>query len=99
MSSRQIRSDRKEKNAVMSFTVTDEPTFVDLTVSEVKEEVGAIVCNQICSTIFTYHISPFKGVKKEAWFVFGFYYAETRSKCEFMGVRIFITGAFIKLVV
>lgn len=57
MSSRQIRSDRKEKNAVMSFTVTDEPTFVDLTVSEVKEEVGAIVSNQICSTIFTYHIS------------------------------------------
>lgn len=57
MSSRQIRSDRKEKNAVMSFTVTDEPTFVDLTVSEVKEEVGAIVSKQICSTIFTYHIS------------------------------------------
>lgn len=46
MSSRQIRSDRKEKNAVMSFTVTDEPTFVDLTVSEVKEEVGAIVVNK-----------------------------------------------------
>jgi len=43
VSSRQIRSDRKEKNAVMSFTVTDEPTFIDLTVSEVKEEVGAIV--------------------------------------------------------
>lgn len=45
------------------------------------------------------HQFPFKGVKKEAWFVFGFYYAEMRSKCEFMGVRIFITGAFIKLVV
>lgn len=45
------------------------------------------------------HQFPFKGVKKEAWFVFGFYYAETRSKCKFMGVRIFITGAFIKLVV
>ncbi|KAM4786490.1 WD repeat-containing protein 43 isoform 2-T2 [Cyanocitta cristata] len=42
----QIRSDRKEKNAVMSFTVTDEPTFVDLTVSEVKEEPVklAVVC-------------------------------------------------------
>ncbi|NXA79727.1 WDR43 protein, partial [Thryothorus ludovicianus] len=41
-----IRSDRKEKNAVMSFTVTDEPTFVDLTVSEVKEEPVklAVVC-------------------------------------------------------
>lgn len=57
MSSRQIRSDRKEKNAVMSFTVTDEPTFIDLTVSEVKEEVGAIVCKQICSTIFNCHIN------------------------------------------
>ncbi|XP_054845131.1 WD repeat-containing protein 43 [Eublepharis macularius] len=34
----QVRSDRKEKNAVMSFTVTDEPIHVDLTVSESKEE-------------------------------------------------------------
>lgn len=57
MSSRQIRSDRKEKNAVMSFSVTDEPTFVDMTVSEVKEEVGAIVCKQIHSIVFTYHIN------------------------------------------
>ncbi|KAM4902707.1 WD repeat-containing protein 43 isoform 2-T2 [Sylvia borin] len=42
----QIRSDRKEKNAVMSFSVTDEPTFVDLTISEVKEEPVklAVVC-------------------------------------------------------
>uniref|UniRef100_U3K9L9 WD repeat domain 43 n=1 Tax=Ficedula albicollis TaxID=59894 RepID=U3K9L9_FICAL len=41
-----IRSDRKEKNAVMSFSVTEEPTFVDLTVSEVKEEPVklAVVC-------------------------------------------------------
>lgn len=61
MSSRQIRSDRKEKNAVMSFTVTDEPTFIDLTVSEVKEEVGAIVCNKI-RTIFNCHISFLLGV-------------------------------------
>lgn len=37
--SRQVRSDRKEKNAVMSFTVTDEPIHVDLTISESKEEV------------------------------------------------------------
>uniref|UniRef100_A0A8C0BFL1 WD repeat domain 43 n=1 Tax=Buteo japonicus TaxID=224669 RepID=A0A8C0BFL1_9AVES len=56
-----IRSDRKEKNAVMSFTVTDEPTFIDLTVSEVKEEVGAIVCNKI-RTIFNCHISFLLGV-------------------------------------
>ncbi|KAM4679189.1 WD repeat-containing protein 43 isoform 2-T2 [Amazona ochrocephala] len=42
----QVRSDRKEKNAVMSFTVTDEPIFIDLTVSEVKEEPVklAVVC-------------------------------------------------------
>lgn len=62
VSSRQIRSDRKEKNAVMSFTVTDEPTFVDLTVSEVKEEVRPIVCKQICSTVFAYHINFLLGV-------------------------------------
>ncbi|XP_019404133.1 PREDICTED: WD repeat-containing protein 43 [Crocodylus porosus] len=42
----QVRSDRKEKNAVMSFTVTDEPIFIDLTVSESKEEPVklAVVC-------------------------------------------------------
>ncbi|NXC30805.1 WDR43 protein, partial [Campylorhamphus procurvoides] len=42
----QIRSDRKEKNTVMSFAVSDEPIFVDLTVSEVKEEPVklAVVC-------------------------------------------------------
>uniref|UniRef100_A0A8C8RPL1 WD repeat domain 43 n=1 Tax=Pelusios castaneus TaxID=367368 RepID=A0A8C8RPL1_9SAUR len=42
----QIRSDRKEKNAVMSFTVTDEPIFIDLTTSESKEEPVklAVVC-------------------------------------------------------
>lgn len=45
------------------------------------------------------HQFPFKGVKKEALFVFGFCYEEMRSKCHFMGVRIFITGAFIKLIV
>lgn len=65
--SRQIRSDRKEKNAVMSFTVTDEPTFIDLTVSELKEEVGAVVCNQMCPTIS--HRLPFRALKKR----FGLY--------------------------
>ncbi|XP_044294915.1 WD repeat-containing protein 43 [Varanus komodoensis] len=42
----QVRSDRKEKNAVMSFTVPDEPIHVDLTVSESKEEPVklAVVC-------------------------------------------------------
>ncbi|MBZ3879134.1 WD repeat-containing protein 43 [Sciurus carolinensis] len=42
----QVRSENKEKNAVMSFTVTDEPVFIDLTLSENKEEPVklAVVC-------------------------------------------------------
>ncbi|KAF4016492.1 hypothetical protein G4228_008378 [Cervus hanglu yarkandensis] len=41
-----VRSENKEKNAVMSFTVTDEPVFIDLTLSENKEEPVklAVVC-------------------------------------------------------
>ncbi|KAG8510211.1 WD repeat-containing protein 43, partial [Galemys pyrenaicus] len=43
---RQVRSENKEKNAVMSFTVTDEPVYIDLTLSENKEEPVklAVVC-------------------------------------------------------
>lgn len=48
----------------MSFTVTDEPTFIDLTVSEVKEEVGAVVYNQICLTVFT--LVSFLGCKERS---------------------------------
>uniref|UniRef100_A0A8C8YN53 WD repeat-containing protein 43 n=1 Tax=Prolemur simus TaxID=1328070 RepID=A0A8C8YN53_PROSS len=42
----QVRSENKEKNAVMSFTVTDEPIYIDLTLSENKEEPVklAVVC-------------------------------------------------------
>ncbi|XP_008844698.1 WD repeat-containing protein 43 [Nannospalax galili] len=41
----QVRSENKEKSAVMSFTVTDEPIYVDLTLSENKEPVKlAVVC-------------------------------------------------------
>ncbi|CAO2604195.1 WD repeat-containing protein 43 [Lemmus lemmus] len=42
----QVRSENKEKSAVMSFTVTDEPVYVDLTLSENKEEPVklAVVC-------------------------------------------------------
>ncbi|XP_020648748.2 WD repeat-containing protein 43 [Pogona vitticeps] len=42
----QVRSDRKEKNAVMNFTVTNEPIHIDLTISETKEEPVkiAVVC-------------------------------------------------------
>ncbi|KAM6179436.1 WD repeat-containing protein 43 [Erethizon dorsatum] len=42
----QVRSENKEKSAVMSFTVTDEPVYTDLTLSENKEEPVklAVVC-------------------------------------------------------
>ncbi|XP_043843110.1 WD repeat-containing protein 43 [Dromiciops gliroides] len=42
----QVRSENKEKNAVMSFTVTDEPVYIDLTLSENREEPVklAVVC-------------------------------------------------------
>uniref|UniRef100_A0A7N5P4A4 WD repeat domain 43 n=1 Tax=Ailuropoda melanoleuca TaxID=9646 RepID=A0A7N5P4A4_AILME len=42
----QVRAENKEKNAVMSFTVTDEPVYIDLTLSENKEEPVklAVVC-------------------------------------------------------
>ncbi|XP_066467738.1 WD repeat-containing protein 43 [Tiliqua scincoides] len=42
----QVRSERKEKNAVMTFSITDEPVHIDLTVSESKEEPVklAVVC-------------------------------------------------------
>uniref|UniRef100_A0A8C5RSS8 WD repeat domain 43 n=1 Tax=Laticauda laticaudata TaxID=8630 RepID=A0A8C5RSS8_LATLA len=42
----QVRSDRKEKNAVISFTTTDEPIHIDLTISESKEQPVkiAVVC-------------------------------------------------------
>uniref|UniRef100_A0A8D0BCR8 WD repeat domain 43 n=2 Tax=Salvator merianae TaxID=96440 RepID=A0A8D0BCR8_SALMN len=42
----QVRSDRKERNAVLSFTVTDEPIHIDLTISESKDEPVklAVVC-------------------------------------------------------
>ncbi|KAM9635538.1 WD repeat-containing protein 43 [Trichechus inunguis] len=39
----QVRSEKKEKNAVMSFTVTDEPVCIDLTLSENKEEPVRLV--------------------------------------------------------
>lgn len=42
----QVRSENKERSAVMSFTVTDEPVYIDLTLSENKEEPVklAVVC-------------------------------------------------------
>ncbi|XP_037668592.1 WD repeat-containing protein 43 [Choloepus didactylus] len=42
----QVRSENREKNAVMSFTVTDEPIYIDLALSENKEEPVklAVVC-------------------------------------------------------
>ncbi|XP_076155666.1 WD repeat-containing protein 43 [Alosa pseudoharengus] len=42
----QVRSDRKDKNAVVSFTLTDEPRHIDLLKSDSKEEAVrlAVVC-------------------------------------------------------
>lgn len=45
--SRQVRSENKEKNAVMSFTVTDEPVYIDLTLSENKEEVNSSIVENL----------------------------------------------------
>ncbi|RXM28762.1 WD repeat-containing protein 43 [Acipenser ruthenus] len=42
----QVRSDGKDKNAVLSFTLTDEPIYVDLAMSQSKDEAVklAVVC-------------------------------------------------------
>ncbi|XP_030642859.1 WD repeat-containing protein 43 [Chanos chanos] len=42
----QVRSDGKDKNSVVSFTLTDEPQYVDLLTSESKDEAVrlAVVC-------------------------------------------------------
>lgn len=47
--SRQVRSENKQKNAVMSFTVTDEPIYIDLTLSENKEEVNGSIFEDLFS--------------------------------------------------
>lgn len=44
--SRQVRSENKERSAVMSFAVTDEPVYIDLTLSENKEEVSGLMCDK-----------------------------------------------------
>lgn len=36
---RQVRSDGKDKNSVVSFTLTDEPQHIDLQTSNRKDEV------------------------------------------------------------
>lgn len=36
---RQVREDGKDKNSVVSFTLTDEPRHIDLVTSSSKEEV------------------------------------------------------------
>lgn len=37
-----MRSDGKDKNSVVSFTLTDEPQHIDLQTSNSKEEVRAL---------------------------------------------------------
>ncbi|XP_029448828.1 WD repeat-containing protein 43 isoform X2 [Rhinatrema bivittatum] len=52
----QVRSERKEKSAVISFTLTEAPIYVDLAVSENKEEPVklAVVCRDGQLHIFEY---------------------------------------------
>jgi hypothetical protein len=40
---RQVRDDGKDKNSVVSFTLTDEPLHIDLYSSNSKEEVRRVV--------------------------------------------------------
>ena len=40
---RQVRDDGKDKNSVVSFTLTDEPLHIDLYSSNSKEEVRHVV--------------------------------------------------------
>ncbi|XP_062934310.1 WD repeat-containing protein 43 isoform X2 [Cynocephalus volans] len=57
----QIRSENKEKTAVMSFTVTDEPVYIDLTLSENKEEPVklAVVCRDGQVHLFEHILNGF----------------------------------------
>lgn len=41
---RQVREDGKDKNSVVSFTLTDEPQHIDLVPSNSKEEVRVEKC-------------------------------------------------------
>lgn len=41
---RQVREDGKDKNSVVSFTLTDEPQHIDLVTSNNKEEVRVEKC-------------------------------------------------------
>ncbi|RXM37310.1 WD repeat-containing protein 43 [Acipenser ruthenus] len=57
----QVRSDGKDKNAVLSFTLTDEPIYVDLAVSQSKDEAVklAVVCKDgqmhLCEHVLNGH--------------------------------------------
>lgn len=47
---RQVREDGKDKNSVVSFTLTDEPRHVDLVPSNSKEEVRRSFLTGACSS-------------------------------------------------
>ncbi|XP_075392227.1 WD repeat-containing protein 43 [Tenrec ecaudatus] len=57
----QVRSENREKTAVMSFTVTDEPVYIDLTLSENKEEPVklAVVCRDGQVHLFEHILNGF----------------------------------------
>ena len=47
MFNRQVRDDGKDKNSVVSFTLTDEPQHIDLYSSNSKEEVRHLVLSYV----------------------------------------------------
>lgn len=57
----QVRSDGKDKNAVLSFTLTDEPIYVDLSTSEDREDPVklAVVCRDGQMHLFEHILNGF----------------------------------------
>uniref|UniRef100_A0A4W3GKH3 WD repeat domain 43 n=1 Tax=Callorhinchus milii TaxID=7868 RepID=A0A4W3GKH3_CALMI len=57
----QVRSDGKDKNAVLSFTLTDEPIYVDLSTSEDREDPMklAVVCRDGQMHLFEHILNGF----------------------------------------
>uniref|UniRef100_A0A8C1NHH3 WD repeat domain 43 n=1 Tax=Cyprinus carpio TaxID=7962 RepID=A0A8C1NHH3_CYPCA len=59
----QVRSDGKDKNSVVSFTLTDEPQHIDLQTSNSKDEAVrlAVVCKDVCPSLCSLQVSTMKG--------------------------------------
>lgn len=53
---RQVRSDGKDKNAVVSFTLTDEPQHIDLLKSDSKEEVSIRLTLRTATQVLSWRV-------------------------------------------